>query len=30
VPVHDGVVAQAKWEAEQVERNTCFQTDISR
>lgn len=30
VPVHDGVVAKAKWEAEQVELNTSLQTDIAR
>ncbi|KAH7567045.1 hypothetical protein JRO89_XS07G0010100 [Xanthoceras sorbifolium] len=30
VPVHDGVVAKAKWEAEQVELNTCLKTEIAR
>ncbi|XP_030955656.1 cytokinin riboside 5'-monophosphate phosphoribohydrolase LOG5-like isoform X2 [Quercus lobata] len=30
VPVHDGVVAKAKWEAEQAEFNASLQTDIAR
>ncbi|KAE8057352.1 hypothetical protein FH972_014053 [Carpinus fangiana] len=30
VPVHDGVVSKAKWEAEQVELNTSWQTHIAR
>ncbi|KAB5568063.1 hypothetical protein DKX38_001856 [Salix brachista] len=30
VPVHDGVVAQAKWEAEQMEFNASLQTEIGR
>ncbi|KAK2660859.1 hypothetical protein Ddye_007392 [Dipteronia dyeriana] len=30
VPGHDGVVAKAKWEAEQVELNTCLKTEIAR
>ncbi|KAK4600174.1 hypothetical protein RGQ29_010014 [Quercus rubra] len=29
-PVHDGVVAKAKWEAEQAEFNASLQTDIAR
>lgn len=30
VPVHDGVVAKAKWEAEQMELNASLQTEIAR
>ncbi|KAK0576675.1 hypothetical protein LWI29_021650 [Acer saccharum] len=30
VPRHDGVVAKAKWEAEQVELHTCLKTEIAR
>lgn len=30
VPMHDGVVAKAKWEAEQVELNASLQTNIFR
>ncbi|XP_021902758.1 cytokinin riboside 5'-monophosphate phosphoribohydrolase LOG5-like isoform X4 [Carica papaya] len=30
VPMHDGVVAKAKWEAEQVELNSHLQTEIAR
>ncbi|KAA8528809.1 hypothetical protein F0562_036164 [Nyssa sinensis] len=30
VPVHDGVVAKARWEVEQVELNASLQTDIAR
>ncbi|CAK9313229.1 unnamed protein product [Citrullus colocynthis] len=30
VPVHDGVVAKAKWEAEQMELNASFQTEFYR
>ncbi|PON90432.1 Cytokinin riboside 5'-monophosphate phosphoribohydrolase [Trema orientale] len=30
VPMHDGAVAKAKWEAEQVELNATLQTDIAR
>ncbi|KAL5557761.1 hypothetical protein UlMin_033972 [Ulmus minor] len=30
VPVHNGVVAKAKWEAEQVELNASLQTEIAR
>ncbi|KAF3446874.1 hypothetical protein FNV43_RR12054 [Rhamnella rubrinervis] len=29
-PVHDGVIAKAKWEVEQVELNACLQPDIGR
>ncbi|GMI82443.1 LONELY GUY 5 [Hibiscus trionum] len=30
VPMHDGVVAKAKWEAEQLELNSTLQTEIAR
>ncbi|KAJ6953365.1 cytokinin riboside 5'-monophosphate phosphoribohydrolase LOG5-like [Populus alba x Populus x berolinensis] len=30
VPLHDGVVAKAKWEAEQMELNASLQTEIAR
>ncbi|XP_024040176.1 probable cytokinin riboside 5'-monophosphate phosphoribohydrolase LOGL10 isoform X1 [Citrus clementina] len=30
VPLHDGVVAKVKWEAEQVELNTSLKTEIAR
>ncbi|EEF52830.1 cytokinin riboside 5'-monophosphate phosphoribohydrolase LOG5 isoform X2 [Ricinus communis] len=30
VPLHDGVVAKIKWEAEQVELNASLQTEIAR
>ncbi|XP_039032910.1 cytokinin riboside 5'-monophosphate phosphoribohydrolase LOG5-like [Hibiscus syriacus] len=30
VPMHDGVVAKAKWEAEQLELNSSLQTEIAR
>ncbi|XWS20873.1 hypothetical protein CRYUN_Cryun30bG0006300 [Craigia yunnanensis] len=30
VPMHDGVVAQARWEAEQLELNSSLQTEIAR
>ncbi|KAJ9186372.1 hypothetical protein P3X46_001950 [Hevea brasiliensis] len=30
VPLHDGVVAQAKWEAEQLELNASLQTEVAR
>ncbi|KAL6982623.1 Cytokinin riboside 5'-monophosphate phosphoribohydrolase log5, partial [Sarracenia purpurea var. burkii] len=30
VPVHDGVVAKARWEVEQVELNASLQSEISR
>ncbi|XP_011041267.1 PREDICTED: cytokinin riboside 5'-monophosphate phosphoribohydrolase LOG5-like isoform X2 [Populus euphratica] len=30
VPVHDGVVAKAKWEAEQMELNASLQIEIAR
>ncbi|KAJ0025237.1 hypothetical protein Pint_09267 [Pistacia integerrima] len=30
IPMHDGVVAKAKWEAEQVELNTSLKTEIAR
>ncbi|KAJ0085583.1 hypothetical protein Patl1_09428 [Pistacia atlantica] len=30
IPMHDGVVAKAKWEAEQVELNTSVKTEIAR
>ncbi|KAJ6773449.1 CYTOKININ RIBOSIDE 5'-MONOPHOSPHATE PHOSPHORIBOHYDROLASE [Salix purpurea] len=30
VPVHDGVVAKAKWEAEQMELNASLHTEIAR
>ncbi|KAL9445754.1 hypothetical protein AB3S75_013608 [Citrus x aurantiifolia] len=30
VPLHDGVVAKVKWEAEQVELNTSLKTQIAR
>lgn len=30
VPLHDGVVAKANWEAEQVELNTSLKTEIGR
>ncbi|XP_050215292.1 cytokinin riboside 5'-monophosphate phosphoribohydrolase LOG5-like [Mercurialis annua] len=30
VPLHDGVVAQAKWEVEQVELHASLQTEIAR
>ncbi|CAK9154853.1 unnamed protein product [Ilex paraguariensis] len=30
VPVHDGVVAKARWEAEQVEHNAALQSEIAR
>ncbi|RVW50906.1 Cytokinin riboside 5'-monophosphate phosphoribohydrolase LOG5 [Vitis vinifera] len=30
VPVHDGVVAKARWEAEQLELNASLQIDIAR
>ncbi|KAJ4702242.1 Cytokinin riboside 5'-monophosphate phosphoribohydrolase [Melia azedarach] len=30
VPLHDGVVAKAKWEAEQVELNASLKTEIAR
>ncbi|KAH7523428.1 hypothetical protein FEM48_Zijuj06G0009900 [Ziziphus jujuba var. spinosa] len=29
-PVHDGVIATAKWEGEQVELNGCLYTDTAR
>lgn len=30
VPVHDGIVAKARWEAEQLELNASLQIDIAR
>lgn len=30
MPLHDGVVAKVKWEAEQVELNTSLKTEIAR
>ncbi|XP_021611904.1 cytokinin riboside 5'-monophosphate phosphoribohydrolase LOG5 isoform X2 [Manihot esculenta] len=30
VPLHDGVVAKAKWEAEQLELNASLQTEVAR
>ncbi|KAE9458680.1 hypothetical protein C3L33_09423, partial [Rhododendron williamsianum] len=30
VPVHDGVVAKARWEVEQVELNASLQSEIAR
>lgn len=30
VPTHDGVVAKARWEAEQVELNASLQTELAR
>ena len=30
MPVHDGVVAKARWEAEQLELNASLQIDIAR
>ena len=30
VPLHDGVVAKAKWEAEQMELNASLHTEIAR
>lgn len=30
VPLHDAVVAKAKWEAEQVELNATLQTELAR
>ncbi|KAJ8772597.1 hypothetical protein K2173_027774 [Erythroxylum novogranatense] len=30
VPLHDGVIAKAKWEAEQVELNASLQTELAR
>ncbi|KAJ4835936.1 Cytokinin riboside 5'-monophosphate phosphoribohydrolase log5 [Turnera subulata] len=30
VPLHDGVVAKAKWKAEQVELNASLQTELAR
>ncbi|XWS24579.1 hypothetical protein CRYUN_Cryun28dG0115000 [Craigia yunnanensis] len=30
VPMHDGVVAKARWEAEQLELNSSLQTEIAR
>lgn len=29
-PVHDGVIATAKWEGEQVELNACLYADTAR
>ena len=30
MPGHDGVVAKARWEAEQLELNASLQIDIAR
>lgn len=30
VPIHDGVVSKARWEAEQLELNSSLQTEIAR
>lgn len=30
MPLHDGVVAKAKWEAEQLELNASLQTEVAR